>query len=149
MNDIKAIPAIEIRRTFKAPRASVFDAWTKPEALRQWFGPAGMTVPEANVDLREGGRYRIVIIDTDGDPNIAVGTYTTVRRPERLAYSWAWEENGNPGPQTQITIDFLERGDETEMVFKHEGFATVESREGHLGGWTTTFDKLNLFFIRE
>ncbi len=149
MTDTKTAQGLEIRRTFKAPRARVFDAWTKPEALRQWFGPAGMTVPEANVDLREGGRYRIVIIDTDGDPNIAVGTYTTVRRPERLAYSWSWEEGGNPGPETQVTIDFIERGDETEMIFKHEGFGTVESRDGHFSGWTTTFDKLNLFFIRE
>ncbi len=147
MTDTGTAPALLIRRTFKASRARVFDAWTKPELMRQWFGPAGMTATEVALDLREGGAYRIVILDSDGDRNIAVGTFTKIRPPEQLSYTWAWEDDdpaveGATGPQTQVTIDFIERGDETEMVFKHEGFATVESRDGHNRGWTTTFDKL-------
>jgi uncharacterized protein YndB with AHSA1/START domain len=150
MTNTGTATALLIRRTFKASRARVFDAWTKPELLRQWFGPAGMTTPEVALDLREGGAYRIVILDSDGDKNVAVGTFTKVRRPEQLSYTWSWENDdpsveGATGPQTQVTIDFIERGDETEMVFKQEGFATVESRDGHDRGWTTTFDKLAAF----
>jgi uncharacterized protein YndB with AHSA1/START domain len=141
--DTAAPGAIVLRRTFKAARSRVFDAWTKPEQLRQWFGPAGMTTTEAAVDLREGGKYRIVILDSDGDKNIAVGTFTKVRPPDHLAYTWSWETNDPPDIyETQVTIDFIERGDDTEMVFKHEGFGKIESRNGHEGGWTTSFDKL-------
>jgi uncharacterized protein YndB with AHSA1/START domain len=138
--------AVVLRRTFKAPRWKVFDAWTKPEQLREWFGPAGTSAPEVAVDLREGGKFRIAIVDSDGDRNVAAGTFTKVRRPEGLAFTWCWETNDPPDIyDTQITIDFVERGDETEMVFKHEGFRKVESRNGHESGWTTSFDKLAAF----
>jgi uncharacterized protein YndB with AHSA1/START domain len=145
MNEANAATAqaVVLRRTFKAPRSRVFDAWTKPELLREWFGPEGMTAPEVAVDLREGGKFRIVIVDSDGDRNIAAGTFTKIRRPEGLAFTWCWESNDPPDIyDTHITIDFIERGDDTEMVFKHEGFRTVESRDGHDSGWTTSFNKL-------
>jgi uncharacterized protein YndB with AHSA1/START domain len=154
INDIKiappetapteAAPFLEIRRTFKAPRARVFDAWTKPELIRQWFGPKGMTCPEATLDLRPGGAYRICIVDNEGEEHVAIGTFSEVRPPERLGLIWHWEEGGPgvPGHQTQVTIDFFERGDATEMLFRHVGFETTESRDRHIGGWTTMFERL-------
>jgi uncharacterized protein YndB with AHSA1/START domain len=148
MNDVDTTSpqAVVLRRTFKASRSRVFDAWTKPEQLREWFGPAGMTTPEVTLDLREGGKYRIVIVDSDGDRNIAVGTFTKVHPPEQLAYTWSWESNDPPDIyETHVTIDFIERGGDTEMVFRHEGFRTVDSRNGHESGWTTSFDKLAAF----
>ena len=51
-------PVLRLRRTFEAPRETVFDAFTKPDELAKWWGPKGMTTPVAEVDLRTGGAYR-------------------------------------------------------------------------------------------
>jgi len=152
MNDVdtSSPEALVLRRTFKAPRSKVFEAWTKPEQLRQWFGPAGTTAPEVTLDLREGGKFRIVIVDSDGDRNIAVGTFTKIRPPENLAFTWCWESNDPPDIyDTQVTIEFVELGGDTEMVFNHAGFRKTESRNGHEKGWSTSFDKLAAFVTAE
>ena len=58
---------IAMTRVFNAPRRLVFDAWTKPELVKQWLlGPPGWTMPVCEIDLRVGGRYRFVWRGTDG-----------------------------------------------------------------------------------
>ncbi len=136
-------PSLIIRRTFKAPRARVFAAWTDPALLRQWFGPPGMTVPEAQIDLRVGGSYRITMLSADGEKYIVGGIFTDILAPERLAYTFRWEED-DPALEhdTLVSLAFLDRGSETELVFKQEDFADAESRDRHEHGWSATFEQL-------
>jgi uncharacterized protein YndB with AHSA1/START domain len=76
---------IVMTRTFNAPRHLVFDAWTKPELLKRWFGtPPGWTMPVCEVDLRPGGTYRYVMRGPDGEEVVMRGEYREVVRPERL-----------------------------------------------------------------
>ncbi len=82
---------VEIVRTIEAPREQVFRAWTDPDELRRWWGPGEFRCPEAQVDLRPGGSYRLVMQPTAGDPFVLGGTYREVEPPARLVYTWRWE----------------------------------------------------------
>jgi uncharacterized protein YndB with AHSA1/START domain len=136
---------VEVRRVIRAPRQRVFDAWTKPEELKRWHAPGPMTVSLAEIDLRVGGAYRIHMVAPSGEEHRVVGTYREVDPPRRLTYSWQWETGTDAGVST-VTIDFVERGGETEVVLRHEGLAREEARTSHLQGWTAITDKLAAHF---
>ena len=145
MNNAKlaAVPALTIRRTFKATRERVFAAWTDPKVLAAWFCPEGGTLDKVECDARQGGRYRIAMRNAEGEEYIVGGVYSEVRKPERLAFTFRWVED-DPALErdTYVTIEFAERGGETEMIFTHEGFADEASRGRHEGGWTSFFEKM-------
>jgi uncharacterized protein YndB with AHSA1/START domain len=99
-------------------------------------------VPLASMDLRVGGKFRIQMKNPDGEFFTAVGEFKEVKAPERLAYTWDWEKDGSgtefgevEGKPSLITIEFLKRGDQTELVLTHSRFASVQSRDNHAQGW--------------
>ncbi len=141
---------LEIRRTFKAPRAKVFAAWTEREKLEQWMC---RDVPTHNpkyleLDVRPGGRYAIEIRLPDGVVYLGRGVFCEVKPPEKLVFTWEWKrtpEDKRENPQTGeslVTVELFERGTSTEMVFKHEKLSGRESHESHKKGWEGCFDKL-------
>jgi uncharacterized protein YndB with AHSA1/START domain len=131
---------LRMSRRFDAPREQVFEAWTNPEVIREWWraGPDWET-PEAEVDLRPGGSYRWSMRDTTKDETHTVmGEYKEVRPPERLVYTWSWESNpkemaGSMG--TLVTVEFSEDGEGTHVELTHSGFANEEIRDLHAHGW--------------
>jgi uncharacterized protein YndB with AHSA1/START domain len=141
------VPALVLRRTYKAPRERVYEAWTNPELFRAWMCPPEHVVEEASVDARPGGRYRIVF-RSDGGEKLAVGgVFSEARKPERLVCTWRWEED-DPADEhdTHLTIELIERGGETELVLTQEHFRNDESRTGHEHGWSPSLDKLGTIF---
>ncbi len=145
-NTQTAVPALIIRRTFNAPRERVFRAWTDPKLLSAWFAPPTVTLRNVTCDARLGGSYRIELTQADGEEMNVGGTYTEFRAPERLAYTFRWEED-DPALEhdTLVSIDFIARGEQTEMVFTQEQFKSDESRANHEGGWGAIFDQLATF----
>jgi uncharacterized protein YndB with AHSA1/START domain len=147
---------LEIRRLIKAPREHVFDAWTNPDQLTKWFGPDDdFVVPQAKVDLRAGGKYRIQMKNPDGEFHTAVGTYREVKPPHRLVFTWAWEKDGSEPDfgeveptEMLITLEFHARGKETELVLTQTQFASVESRDRHEHGWNGCLDQLAKFLSK-
>ena len=135
----RAETTLEIRRTIPAPRERVFDAWTQAKELNRWSAPSPMT-PSAEVDLRVGGRYRIVMRGPDGVERCVGGVYRTIERPSKLVYTWKWEES--PMADSLVTIEFLDRGKMTEIVLRHEGLMDAESRARHEHGWKGCLDNL-------
>jgi uncharacterized protein YndB with AHSA1/START domain len=138
---------LRVSRRFAAPRPRVFDAWTNPRVLERWWTASdAWTDPAAEVDLRTGGCYRLSMRDANsGAIETVAGEYTEVRSPERLAYTWTWE--GDPelmrgSERTLVVVDFLEAGDETEVVLTHRGFADRRIRDLHEGGWGACLDSL-------
>ena len=131
---------LRVSRRFDAPRDRVFDAWTNPEVLKEWWavGPDWST-PTADVDVRPGGRYRLSMQEPGGAMHTAVGEFKEVTPPERLVYTWTWE-GGAPemeGSQdTLVVVEFIEDGDGTEVVLTHSGFADGAIRDEHVKGWT-------------
>jgi uncharacterized protein YndB with AHSA1/START domain len=132
-----------VRRTLPAKRERVFAAWTQADQMRKWAGPGEVKAAEVECDLRVGGKYRIGMLRPDGETWYVGGIYREIREPERISYTWRWEEE-NPADEfdTLVTVEFHERGEQTELVLTHEGFANEESRSGHEGGWGQAIDKL-------
>ncbi len=138
-----AAPALVLRRIYAAPRQRVFDAWTKPELAMMFLGTGGVTVAEAQMDVRAGGSYNIVMLMPDGERWKVRGTYREVRPPERLSMTWRWEEDKPEDEHdTLLTLEFNEVHDGTELVLTHERFASVESRDSHEKGWAAIMEQL-------
>jgi uncharacterized protein YndB with AHSA1/START domain len=133
--------SLEVRRVIAAPRERVFRAWTSPHEFQRWHAPGAMTVPVAEVDLRVGGRYRITMRGPDGDEHRVTGTYRIVEPPARLVYTWQWE-TGHDATESLVTVEFLDRGDSTELVLRHERFANERQRASHEQGWTSILERL-------
>lgn len=138
-------PSLEVRRTYNVPRERVFAAWAEPERLRRWLAPPDATISELAADVREGGTYRIAMRMSDGELWAVRGTYREVLKPERLVFTWSWEED-KPEDEvvTIVTIELYDRGGATELVLTHAGFVEKESRDRHEGGWKMLLDQLAL-----
>ena len=131
-----------IRRTVNAPRAKVFEAWTTPEQLKQWFAPNDtFLVPIAAVDLKVGGTYRIGMRPPDRETlHTATGVYREIKPPEKLVFTWSWE--GEEPMDTLVTVEFRDLGNVTEIMLKHENFRDMETRNKHSEGWTGCLEQL-------
>ncbi len=134
---------LNLTRTYSAPREEVFRAWTEPEALKRWFAPSDeFSTPIAEVDLRVGGAYRIGMKPPDQeDMFIVVGTYREVQPPERLVFTWSWEEGMDVG-ETLVTVQFRDLGGSTEVVLTHELFPNEQARDKHNEGWSGCLERL-------
>lgn len=138
---------LRLTRRFEAPRERVFEAWTSPEVLKDWWraGPHWET-PVAEVDLRPGGRYRLAMTDTDkGETHVVVGEYREIQPPERLVYTWSWESNSDEmkgSEDSVVTVEFAEADGGTEVSLTHTGFATDEIRDLHAHGWEAVLANL-------
>lgn len=139
-------PALTISRVVAGSRADVFKSWTDPQELKRWWGPPGFTTPSAEIDLRAGGKYRIAMQPPEGELLHVGGVYREVEPPKKLVYTWAWEEDGGPGHESLVTVEFRDRGASTEVVVTHERLANAESRERHDHGWTGCMDRLIALF---
>jgi uncharacterized protein YndB with AHSA1/START domain len=144
---------LRLSRRFEAPRERVFEAWTSPAVLREWWhaGPDWET-PEAEVDLRPGGSYRLAMRDSEsGQTHTLVGEYREVQPPERLVYTWTWESNpeemqGSAG--SLVTVEFSDEGGATNVEITHTGFANEEIRNLHAHGWEACLANLERLFAR-
>jgi uncharacterized protein YndB with AHSA1/START domain len=146
--------ALQIRRTFAAPREKVFAAWTEREQLEKWMcrDVAAHVITHHVQDIRTGGRYLMEIRDpAKGETYWGQGEYLEVKPPEKIVFSWSWtkqEPDGsrtklNPeSPETQVTVEFFARGDSTEVVLTQAGFFSEKDRQEHDSGWNGCFDVL-------
>lgn len=137
-------PSLTFVRRYAAPPDRVWRAWTEPAAIKQWFGPADEPVAEAELDLRVGGRFRILFGGRDGREHEVQGVYQEVVPVEKLVFTWTWPRS-TPERESLVTILLRRDGDGTELVFKHERFFDQAARDGHEQGWTGAFVKLERF----
>lgn len=138
-----AVGELNITRTFDAPRELVFKLWTDPEHVRHWWGP--LTCPAAilEMDVRPGGNWRGCLHRVeDGRKLWQGGVFQEVKAPERLAFTFSWDEEGERGIETLVTIDFTEQDGKTQMRFRQTPFQSVAERDGHQGGWNGSFNRL-------
>jgi uncharacterized protein YndB with AHSA1/START domain len=131
---------LTLQRVIRAPREEVFAAWTDPKILKEWWGPGPVSCPEAHIDLREGGDYRLANLETNGLITWISGKFERVRRPEELVYTW--NVSIVPGEPTLVRVLFLPHPEGTEIVLKHERFAVESVRDMHVQGWNGCVDKL-------
>jgi uncharacterized protein YndB with AHSA1/START domain len=132
-----------MERTFQAPAQAVFDAWTSEEVLRRWFHAGhDWETSEATVDLRVGGDVRVVMRDPHKDVEYGGGgKYTEIDPPNRLAFTWIWDDDDSRTRQL-IEIDFEEAEGATKVRFTHRNLHDEESVASHEDGWGKAFDNL-------
>ena len=135
---------LTIRRTIKAPRQSVFDAWTQPEHLKNWWRKDRAWLIEiVEVDLRVGGEYRLGMRDPDlPQAHICFGVFKEIKKPEKVVYTWSWEPPGMEVGESLVTVEFLDKGELTELVLTHERLPHAEAVDGHRKGWNGCIETL-------
>ena len=135
--------ALRMERTFAAPAERVFDAFTSEEVMRRWWHASpDWETPVASVDLRIGGRIRVVMRDPESDKRYGGGgEYVEIDPPRRLAFTWTWEDD-RAQTQQLIEIEFEEREGVTTMRFTHRDLWDEESVRSHENGWGIAFDNL-------
>lgn len=144
---------LSITRIFDAPRHLVFEAWTKPEHLKQWFAPHNFTIPSLEAESRPGGAWRSSMQKPGGELLTMGGVYQEIVPNERLVFTHAWEDDtdkpGHEGHETKITVTFQDMDGKTLMHFHQAIFDSKESRDAHNGGWTQFFDHLAEYLAQE
>jgi uncharacterized protein YndB with AHSA1/START domain len=126
-----------------APLSVVFRALTEPQELSKWWGPDGFTIPSVESELRQGGGYRIAMQPPEGELFYLAGEFREVAPPERLSYTFRWEDPDPEDQETVVTLSLRELGaTSSELVLTQGDFATERRRALHEEGWTQGLDKL-------
>jgi uncharacterized protein YndB with AHSA1/START domain len=124
-------PTIVTRRVVDAPRSLVFDAFTKPEHLKRWMGPRALTTVVCEVDLRVGGRWRMVHRAPDGQELALHGEIREIVRPVRIVRTFVFE----PMPEHEALETLaLEEHDGKTTITTTTVHKTLEARDGHIAG---------------
>ena len=144
-----------LTRTFDAPRALVWRAWTRPEQAMRWWGPKDFTAPVCRIDLRVGGKLLICMRSPDGKDYWSTGVYREIAEPERLVCTDSFaDEKGNAVPASHygmggdwplellVTVTLREQQGKTLLTLEHTGFPDDENSRLAGEGWSTSFDKL-------
>ena len=131
---------LRLSRLYQAPRELVYKAWTEPERMLRWFGPAGAQTLEAESDPRVGGRYRVLMRTSDGLEHEVTGVYRDVILHEKLVFTWTWRSR--PERESLVTVRFTSEGTATRLDFKHEHFFDELERDDHQFGWTGALENL-------
>lgn len=132
-------------RVFHAPRRLVFDAWTKPEHVTQWYGLRNHKMIVCEIDLRVGGRWRYVMQAPDGSEYAFSGVYQEIIPPERLVSTECYEALPDHG--YLVTATFREDDGKTTLT-SHLLYKTQADRDGHVrsgmeGGMRETLARLD------
>jgi uncharacterized protein YndB with AHSA1/START domain len=144
-------PKVEIVRVIKASKQRVFDAWTRPEMVRQWFRAGETHVSDASLDVRKDGAWRMDTVKgcqpESGPPvqNTGVtGRYLAVDPYDRLVFTW--KRSADPEEESLVTITLRDVEGGTELTLVHERFLTEASRDQHAMGWEAVIGNLAKFF---
>jgi uncharacterized protein YndB with AHSA1/START domain len=138
-------PALALERHYPAAPEKVWRAWTDPEAVKRWWGPGpGEPVSLAELDVRVGGRFRIVFGGPDGKMHECAGVYQEVVPNRKLVFTWSWP-NSTPERISVVSIEFRASGSGTELRFRHEQLFDEKVRDDHRRGWSSSLDKLERF----
>jgi uncharacterized protein YndB with AHSA1/START domain len=131
-----------ISRVIDAPRRLVFRAWTQPEHIARWWGPQGFTTIHCDMDVRIGGTYRFGMRSPHGTEHWKRGVYREIVEPERIVFTFAWEDaSGQPRHELLTTVTLAEEGEKTRLTLHQAMFETTERRDDHVAGWTSCLQR--------
>lgn len=142
--NVREKPFLLLDRSYPVAPEKVWRAWTDPEAIKRWWGPGGPDnhVSVAELDVRIGGRFRIVFGGREGNDHEVTGVYVIVERNKKLGFTWTWPRT-TPERESVVTIEFKAAGKGTELHFRHEQLHDESVRDGHKRGWTESLAKLD------
>ena len=145
---IKDKPSFALSRHYPVAPEKVWRAWTDPQAIAKWWGPGDNDpVSLVELDLRAGGRFRIIFGGKEGREHECAGIYKEVVPHRRLSFTWCWP-NSTPERVSLVTIELKPAGGGTDFLFRHEQFFDEAARDGHKRGWTVTLGKLETYLAK-
>jgi uncharacterized protein YndB with AHSA1/START domain len=150
-----------ITRMFDAPRTLVWKCFTEPERMREWWGPKGSTIVASNMDLRVGGTYHGAMRDPQGNVMWAKFVYREIVPPELLVWEHSFSDEAGgltrhplspTWPLKLLTRVTLEPSGKTKLTLrwapldatKEEQETFAAAHDSMRGGWTGTFDQLDV-----
>jgi uncharacterized protein YndB with AHSA1/START domain len=144
-NESTADREVVITRVIDVPRELVFDAWTDPEHIGEWWGPRGFTITTHEMDVRPGGLWRFMMHGPDGVDYPNRIEYLEIERPARLVFDHGGEVKGES--DFHVTVTFEEESGKTRLTMRSL-FATAAERDkvvreyGAIEGGNQTIDRL-------
>ncbi len=141
-----AVPLI-VQRLIPAPRIRVFDAFSRADLLAQWFTPSpDISLDVLDFDFVENGAFRFRYVMPDGRRPVVGGAYERIARPEEIVVSWLWEApDPLQGIDMRVLFRFVDKGDATEVVIRHEKLPSDMACTVHDDGWEGSLDSLERF----
>jgi uncharacterized protein YndB with AHSA1/START domain len=155
-NTVNEKERMVITRVFDAPRALVWEAWTNPKYVMQWWGPKGFTAPFCEIDFRVGGKFLYCMRTPDGQEGWNAGEYHEIVQHEKIVYSMYFSDSkGNKVEPEQYGIEheaidgvhdvvlFEDIGNgKTKLTFIGNDTMQNAVESGQLEGWKQTLDKV-------
>ena len=135
-------PSLTLKRRLNASPEKVYAAWTDPQKIARWIGPAQVKAGsvQAEIDARTGGRFRLSFTAENGEYHQVGGVYREVVANARLVFSWAW--HSTPERESQVTISIKPDTAGSLLTLHHEQFADEKARDGHEKGWNELLTRL-------
>jgi len=141
--------SLEIIRFINVSPARVYEAWTDPAQLREWFGPENVRTRNLTADVRVDGKYRWDLTSPEGEDMSAFGEYKELVQGKKIVFTWQWDDDEAwENRSSVVTIELFERRGGTELRFRHEQLPSEESRDRHNEGWNSLLDGLEQFISR-
>lgn len=134
---------IVMTRVFDAPRRLVFDAFTKPELLKRWFGPRGWSLVVCEIDFKVGGAFRFVLRGPNGTDMGMRGVYREIAPPERSVHVESFDDY--PG-ESLVTTVLVEQDGKTTLtatvLYPSQEIRDAVIQSGMEHGAAESYDKL-------
>ena len=149
-----ATETLVLRHHYDANPEQVFQAWSDPDALGEWFGPHSHKCKVEKYDFNESGEYQIRMIpvgedaDCAGDTtedSVCAGKFVQIIASEKIVMTFNWIENGADMGETLLTIDMSAGNGGTDLILTHERLPNEELYEAHKGGWEGTLECLEKY----
>ncbi len=138
--------SLTVSRLIAATPLRLFEAWTTPDLIVQWWGAGPIICTEAHVDLTAGGSYRIANSTPDGQLMWITGTFKVIDPPRELAYTWAVEPISSETDISDVRVTFETQGPGTLVTVTHTRIPNAEAHETNLAGWQGCLAGLDALF---
>jgi uncharacterized protein YndB with AHSA1/START domain len=140
--------SLEIIRFINVPPTRVYDAWTDPAQLREWFGPENVRTRNIIADVRVGGKYRWDLTSPEGEEMSAFGDYRELVPGKKIVFTWQWDDDEAwENRASVVTVELFERNGGTELRLRQEQLPSEESRDRHNEGWNSLLHRLEEFLV--
>jgi len=142
---MQALHEVNLTVQFNATVDRLYAAWHKTELLQQWFAPGDMSVGQVMSSFTEGGKFRVVMQQPDGEQHIVMGEYLEIVPDQKLLFSWQWLGEDKV---TQVSLLFKAlNGTTSELNLQHSGFSDEHSVQMHQHGWIGCLEKLSVITL--
>lgn len=135
---------VEAGKTFSVTAEQLYNAWTQPEQLKQWWKPMGNSLKDVINDIREGGTVQYIF---DNNKLVISGEYLEVQGKEKLVYTWKWElpNDAVRNAEYKLTVNFTSKDNGSEINVFQENFQDEEAMVPHQEGWEKGLAELEHF----